>query len=98
VAAKLWVFTLSAIGIIKDAALGNEKGIALYLLYVFAAESLLILPLVIYTVAPTQSEGILKAAIAWLEKYNRLITISVSLIFGTLFLWKGSTGLLSVTL
>lgn len=95
VAAKFWVFTLSAIGVIKDAALGDNRGVTAYLIYMLGAESLLLLPLVICVVAPRRSQTLLANASRWLETYNRPITIAVSLIFGTLFFWKGVTGLLT---
>jgi hypothetical protein len=61
---------------------------------VLGAESLLIVPLLIYAIAPRQSAGLLQTATNWLETYNRPITIAVSLIFGCFFLWKGISGLL----
>lgn len=94
-AAKMWVFTLSAIGIIKDAALGDARGITTFLIYVLAAESLLLLPLMICIVAPTRSQNLLKQTADWLAAYNRPITIAVSLIFGGLFAWKGISTLLT---
>lgn len=95
VAAKLWVFTLSAIGVIREAKFGNPAdNITAFLVYVLGAESLLILPLLIYAIAPRQSASLLGAATDWLERYNRPITIAVSLIFGTFFVWKGISGLL----
>lgn len=95
VAAKLWVFTLSAIGQIKDANLGSPSGdVIAFLLYVLGAEALLILPLLVYGVAPRQSASLLGGVTNWLERYNRPITIAVSSIFGVLFLWKGLAGLL----
>jgi hypothetical protein len=93
-AAKMWVFTLSAIGTIKDATLGNTESIAAFVIYVLAAESLLLLPLLMCIVVPKRSQNLLKQASDWLEAYNRPITIAVSLIFGALFTWKGVTVLL----
>lgn len=95
VAAKMWVFTLSAIGTIKDAALGNAASIVAFLIYVLAAESLLLLPLLLCILAPQRSQTLLKRASDWLTVYNRPITIAVSLLFGTLFTWKGIAALLS---
>ena len=93
-AAKMWVFTLSAIGIIKDAALGKAESVTAFVIYVLAAESLLLLPLLICIVVPQRSQDLLKAAAEWLSTYNRPITIAVSLIFGVLFTWKGVAALL----
>jgi hypothetical protein len=95
VAAKLWVFTLSAIGVIRESNLGSpSENLTAFLIYVLGAESLLILPLLVYAIAPRQSAGLLQTATHWLETYNRPITITVSLIFGCFFLWKGISGLL----
>jgi hypothetical protein len=93
-AAKMWVFTISAIGTIKDAALGNAGGITAFVIYILAAESLLLLPLLMCILAPQRSQNLLKQASDWLEAYNRPITIAVSLIFGSLFTWKGIATLL----
>jgi hypothetical protein len=94
VATKMWVFTLSAIGVIRQSDLSQAESMTTFLIYVGGAESLMILPLLIYAIAPRRSTTILRPATTWLKKYNRPITIAVSLIFGSLFLWKGISGLL----
>ncbi|MGF1491439.1 MAG: GAP family protein [Microcoleaceae cyanobacterium] len=95
VAAKLWVFTLSALGTIRAANLGEVESWIAFAIYILGAESLILLPILVYAAIPKQSEALLNSATAWLEKYNRPITLAVSLIFGVLFLGKGITGLLS---
>jgi hypothetical protein len=95
VAAKLWVFTLGAIATIGAADLGRTESIVAYLLYVFFAELLVILPVVAYAVAPKQAASKFGAMREWLERNNRVIAIVVSLVFGLLFLWKGLSGLTS---
>ena len=94
IAAKQWVFTLSAIGIIGEAQLEPPTSVGLFLFYVLAAQSLVLIPIVAYAIAPTQSAKTLDAARQWLEQYNRTIVIAISLIFGIFFLWKGVTGLI----
>ena len=96
VAAKLWVFTLSAIGIIREANLDRSESIMVFLIYVMGAQSLILLPLLLYAIAPRQSATLLQSITRWLERYNRPITITVSLLFGSIFLWKGIAGLLQV--
>jgi hypothetical protein len=96
VAVKLWVFTLSAIGIIREANLSWSESITAFLIYVLGAQSLILLPLLLYAIVPHQSATLLQSITRWLEKYNRPITIAVSLIFGSLFLWKGVAGLIQV--
>ncbi len=92
IGAKMWVFTLGAIGTIDDAALGQPASIITYLLFVLLAESLLVLPILVRLLLPGKSQAWLGALSAWLEKYNRQIVMIASLIFGLLFLYKGISG------
>lgn len=94
IAAKQWVFTLSAIGVIGVTATTVAQEAGLFVVYVIGAQSLLLLALVYAAVAPVQSAKTLDAAQRWLERNNRPIVIAVSLIFGLYFSWKGITGLL----
>jgi hypothetical protein len=93
-AIKQWVFTLSAIAVIEDAHLGQTANVLAYLFFVVAAQSLVLAPIIVSAVAPTQSTRLLGAAQGWLERHNRVIAIAVSSIFGVWFLWKGITGLI----
>jgi hypothetical protein len=93
IAAKQWVFTLSAIGIIGQAQLSQAENVIAFLFYVLAASSLVLAPIIVYAVAPARSAKTLDAAQGWLERHNRAIVIAISLIFGLLFLWKGIAGL-----
>jgi hypothetical protein len=90
--AKLWVFTLSAIGTVEEAALGQPASTITYMLFVLLAESLLILPILVRLVLPRQSQVWLHSISSWLETHNRGIVMAASLIFGLLFLYKGITG------
>lgn len=94
IAAKQWVFTLSAIGVIGVAQLSRPGSVVAFLFYVFAAESLVLAPIIVYGVVPTRSANTLETAQNWLEQHNRPIVITISTIFGVLFLWKGVTGLI----
>lgn len=96
IAPKLWIFTLSAISVIRNATLSPSETVMAFLLYVVGAQSLLILPLIVYAIAPRQSARKLAAASDWLTKYSRQIGLTVSLIFGCFFLWKGIAGLLEI--
>ncbi|QYO68180.1 GAP family protein [Leptolyngbya sp. 7M] len=93
IAPKLWVFTLSAIGVISSADFNPSEEFQTFLLYTLIAQALIILPLVIYAVTPRQSASLLQSASDWLMRYNSQITIIVSFIFGSFFLWKGISGL-----
>lgn len=94
IAVKQWVFTLSAIGIIAEAELGQAAGTALYLLFVLATQVLVLPPILAYAVAPARAAAPLQAAQAWLERHNRVIVVTVSLVFGLWFSYKGIVGLL----
>ncbi|MBW4468737.1 MAG: GAP family protein [Pegethrix bostrychoides GSE-TBD4-15B] len=94
IAPKLWIFTLSAIGIIVEAHSSSAQSLTLFLLYLLVSELLLVLPLLVCTIIPDQSASQLRAASDWLNRHNSQITLAVSLIFGCLFFWKGVTGLL----
>lgn len=94
IAIKQWVFTLSAIEFITEAKLGQTASGLAYLVFVVAAQSLVLAPIVIAAVVPSQSAKMLEAMQGWLERHNRVITMTVSSIFGMWFFWKGITGLL----
>lgn len=94
IAIKQWVFTLSAIGVISEAGLGEAAGMGLYLFYALATQTLVLTPILVCAVAPQQSARLLKAAQSWLERRNRVIVIAVSLVFGVWFLYKGVSGLI----
>lgn len=95
IAAKLWVFTLSALATIAAAQLGQPSSTLAYLLFILLAESLLLLPIMIRILVPERSKILLADLSAWLTQNSRPITIVVSLVFGLLFLYSGISGLLS---
>jgi hypothetical protein len=74
--------------------LGQTASVLAYLVFVVAAQSLVLAPIVIAAVVPSQSAKMLEAMQGWLERHNRVITMTVSSIFGMWFFWKGITGLL----
>jgi hypothetical protein len=94
IAVKLWVFTLSALGVIRAAELSLGASVGAYLLYVLLAQLLLIVPIVASLVAPAGSAALLKGATGWLTRNNRPISIAVALIFGLYFTYDGVTALL----
>jgi hypothetical protein len=95
IAVKQWVFTFSAIATISEAQLDGVAGALAYLFFVVAAQSLMLAPIVVTLVTPAQSARILDSALGWLERYNRPITVGVSLIFGVWFAWQGISGILA---
>jgi hypothetical protein len=94
-AIKQWIFTLSAIAIIDAAHLGKAGSIFAYLFYIFAAQSLMLAPIVGSAMAPRRSTKAVEGMLKCLERKNRVITIVVSLIFGAWFLTKGLNGLVA---
>jgi hypothetical protein len=95
IAAKLWVFTLSALATIAAAQLGQPNSAIAYLLFILLAESLLLLPILMRIFIPERSKSVLLNLSTWLTTNNRPITITISLVFGLLFLKSGISGLLA---
>lgn len=91
---KQWVFTLSAIAVIDEANLGKIASVLAYLLFIVAAQSLMLTPIIVGALAPTESSKTVGTLLAWLERNSRAITIAVSLIFAVWFLSKSAAGLL----
>lgn len=92
---KLWVLTLSALGVISAAELGLGSGITAYASYILLTQILLMLAILISAIAPQGSHAMLQRAINWLTTYNRPLSITVALIFGLYFSWNGLQGLLA---
>ncbi len=88
VAAKLWVFTLGAIGVVAEASLSRPASIAIFLLFVALAEAVPIAVVAYAALAPTSSRALLERVSAWLERSARGIVIVVGLVFGVWFLVK----------
>jgi hypothetical protein len=93
IAAKLWVFTLGAVGAIDEAGLGTAASIALFVLFVALAEAIPIAFVAHAALAPSSSKAVLDRVSAWLEKNNRVIVIVLGFVFGAWFLLKALQGL-----
>jgi hypothetical protein len=91
---KQLVFTLAAIDVIAGAELGGAASAGLYLFFALATQTLVLLPILAFAVAPQQAAKPLRAVQGWLERNNRPIMIGVSLVFGLWFFYKGVTGLI----
>ncbi len=91
---KQWVFTLSAIAVIEQAQLSHTGNVLAYLFFVLAAQSLVLAPIIVSAVAPTQAARMLDAMQDWLERNNRVIVTAVLSIFGVWLLGKGIAGLI----
>ena len=96
IGAKFWVFTLGAIGVIVQAQLGQPSSAVAYLLFVVLAQALLLLSLGIRILLPERSKSFLEQISQWMTRNNRPIMISVSLVFGLVFLYQGVSGLIGM--
>jgi len=90
--AKQWVFTLSAIGVIRTAQLAPPASNGLFLLYVLVAQAFGLVVVIALAVAPRPAGRAVARTRHWLERNNRPVLIAFSLIFGLFFLFKGMTG------
>ena len=93
ISAKVWVFTLSAIAVIADAALGAGASIGTYVLFVVLAQSVHFGLLFVAYAVPDRSATIVGGVAAFLERRNRLIMIVLGTVFGAWFAVKALTGL-----
>jgi hypothetical protein len=91
---KQWVFTLSAIAIIDEANLGKIASVLAYVLFIAAAQSLMLAPIIASAFGPDHYSKKIEAMLGWLERNSRAITIGVSLIFAVWFLSKSTADLL----
>jgi hypothetical protein len=94
ISGKFWVFTMSVIGVIEEAQLGQPSSSVAFLLFVLLAQSLLLIAISVRVIIPEQSKIIMETISVWLNKYNRTIMMVVSFVFGLLFLVQGVSGLL----
>jgi hypothetical protein len=93
IAVKQWVFTLSAIGVIGEVGPGGVADVGAYLIFVLGTQTLVLPAILTYAVAPHRTAKPLQATQAWLERNNRAIVITMSLVLGVWFLFKGISGL-----
>jgi hypothetical protein len=93
VGAKFWVFTLGAIAAIGAAGMSQPASIGTFLLFVALAESLLLAILVVAYAMPDRAGAMLDRIAGLLERYNRVLVITLGLVFGTWFLVKALDGL-----
>jgi len=93
IGAKLWVFTLGAIGAIGDAGVGQPAATIAFVVYVALAQGILIGVVGMAYLLPTRADAILDRVYELLERYNRAIMVAVGLVFGTWFLVMALEGL-----
>jgi len=93
VAAKLWVFTLGAVGAIDEAGHGAVASVVLFLLFVALAECVPLGVVAYAALAPDTSKALLERVSSWLEQNSRVIVIVLGFVFGAWFLLKALQGL-----
>jgi len=93
IGAKLWVFTLGALGAIGDAGLGQPAASVAFVVYVALAQGILIGVVGMAYLLPTRADAILDRIYELLERYNRAIMVAVGLVFGTWFMVMALEGL-----
>jgi hypothetical protein len=84
--AKLWAFTLGAIGAIADAGLGAAGGLAAYVVFVLIAEAIHLAAIGLAFVAPDRAKVVLGSVSGALERHSRTVMIGLGLVFGAWFL------------
>jgi hypothetical protein len=86
---KDWLIDISAIDLVAAADLsGLQSGLA-YLVYIFLAQVLLLIPLIYTLIFPTNAQNTLGRLNVWLHHHERRIEVAVALIFGFLFFFAG---------
>ena len=93
IAVKMWLFSMSVVGTISTAGLSTIEGVLVFVIYDLLAVSLAAIPVLLSMIAPAWSDTNLDRLSAWMNKHNRAITITVSLVFGLVFFYNGYTGL-----
>jgi hypothetical protein len=93
IGAKFWVFTIGAISVIEEAALGQPQATLVFLGFAVASISIILILLAIAYVLPSRSDALLDSMASWLARNNRYIVIVIGLVFGTWFMVKALNGL-----
>jgi len=88
-----WVFTLSAIGAIADAALGRWVSILNYAVFVGLTLSGSLAVFGFATLAPERAAAASARLGRWFERRARMVTVLLGAVFGTWFLLKALSAL-----
>ena len=86
IGAKFWVFTISAVAAISAAELSSGESALAFVGYAVVAVLPLLLMIAATLVVPGRSALLLDRLGAWLTEHNRVIVITVCLVFGVWFL------------
>jgi len=86
---KDWITDIAAINLIAEADLSGSASLLTYLGYILLAQLLLIMMFVITIALPRKSQSFLTELNTWMKQNDRVIEITVAIVFGLLFLFIG---------
>jgi len=86
---KDWITDIAAVNLIAEADLNGLASLLTYLGYILLAQLLLIMIFVITIALPRKSQSFLTGLNTWMKQNDRVIEITVAIIFGLLFLFVG---------
>jgi len=86
---KDWITDIAAVNLIAEADLSGSASLLTYLGYILLAQLLLITMFVITMALPRKSQSFLTGLNNWMKQNDRVIEITVAIIFGLLFLFIG---------
>ncbi|GAA4349939.1 GAP family protein [Angustibacter luteus] len=90
---KFWVFTVGAVSAIAGAGLPLAERVLSFALFIALGESTLLALLAIGFVSPVRSAALLDKIVGWLVAKNRILVMTLGLVFGLWFLVKALHGL-----
>lgn len=85
---KHYVFMIGAMEDLEKSGVLGIRWTLTMILFIVAAELLVLLPILIYLLMPERSEAILGSIKNLLDRYSSRITIIFCFIFGIFFLWR----------
>jgi hypothetical protein len=88
-----WVFTLTAIGAIADAALSPRASILNFAAFVALTVSTGLSVFVLGTLDPERAAAVSARVGRWFERRSRIVTVLLGAVFGTWFLLKALSAL-----
>jgi hypothetical protein len=92
ISVKMWVFTFAAISAIGDAGMPRSANWATYTAFVVLGVSTHLAIIAAAALFPNRSAAFLDGSLRWLQDHNRVIMITLGLVFGSWFLYKGLHG------
>jgi hypothetical protein len=85
---KHYIFMLDALHSLEISGVSGSQWTFAIILFILAAELLVLLPILIYLLVPARSEAILGSFKYFLDKYSPTIVVIFCTILGCFFLWR----------